>query len=120
MFRLALIALLCSAATAVQLETEADLELSVDEWMAEAEEDTKMPSAKEIMGFFDTSKDGKISKKEFFAGLMKIARMHKYKPTKKDREIAGYMFDKADQSGDGHVDMRELMAAIDWCKQNLK
>lgn len=85
-----------------------------------AEEEDREPTAAQIMQFFDKNGNKAISKKEFFGGLMKIAKMHKYKPTKKDKEMAGHLFDKADQDGSGEVDMKELKAAIAWCKKNLK
>ena len=116
MFRLVTIALLAMTASAVSLESMEKLEEWVDgESLIERE-----PTAKEIMGFFDKNGNGAISKKEFFAGLMKIAKMHNYKPTKKDKKMASKLFDKADQNGNGEVDMKELKAAIAWCKKNMK
>ena len=124
MFRLATIALLCMTVSAIELtateELDAAEELEVDEWLNMAEEEDREPTAKEIMGFFDKNGNGAISKKEFFAGLMKIAKMHNYKPTKKDKKMASKLFDKADQNGNGEVDMKELKAAIAWCKKNMK
>ena len=124
MFRLATIALLCMTASAIELTSSEELtaaeEVEVNEWLQEAEEADKEPTAAQIMKFFDKNGNGAISKKEFFKGLMKIAKMHNYKPTKKDKKMASKLFDKADQDGSGEVDMKELKAAIEWCKKNLK
>ena len=118
MFRLVAIALLAMSATAVKLNMATEVEEF--EWEEGEALLEREPTAKEIMGFFDKNGNGAISKKEFFRGLMKIAKMHNYKPTKKDKKMASKLFDKADQDGSGEVDMKELKAAIAWCKKNMK
>merc|ERR1712100_173096 len=120
MFKLAVVALLAMTASAASVDSSEAIWAEID---AEAEIELDMekePTAAQIMKFFDKNGNGAISKKEFFGGLMKIAKMHNYKPTKKDKEMASKLFDKADQDGSGEVDMKELKAAIAWCKKNLK
>ena len=70
------------------------------------------PTVAEIMGALDKDHDGKISKAEFmdFWYNEKIAKAEAWT----DAEVAqaGAEFDKADKSGDGHVDIPELVAAM--------